>query len=60
MIENEIQYNVTKQHIENFEKSLTIEENKLVLQQAIVDGIKSQLEDLYQEARDYEQLRDDL
>lgn len=60
MIENEIQYNVTKQQTEKFEKSLAIEENRLVLQQAVVDGIKSQLEDLYQEARDYEQRRDNL
>jgi len=55
-----LRYNMTKQQIEKFEKSLKIEEKKLILQQAIVDGIKSQLEDLYQEALDYEQRRDDL
>lgn len=55
-----LKYNMTKQQIGKFEKSLAIEEKQLVLQQAVVDGIKSQLEDLYQEAQDYEQRRNDL
>lgn len=54
MIENDIQYRVTKEQIGKFETSLKIEEDKLVLQQALVAGIKSQLQDLYEEVSVYE------
>jgi len=55
-----LKYNMTMQQIKKFEESLKIEEDKLVLQQAVVDGIKSQLEDLHQEVLDYERSQKDL
>jgi valyl-tRNA synthetase len=60
MIENKVQYRVTKEQIRKFEISLKFEEDKLVLQQAVVAGIKSQLRDLYEEVSIYERenLRD--
>jgi len=55
-----LKYNMTMQQIKKFEESLKIEEDKLVLQQDVVDGIKSQLEDLHQEVLDYERSQKDL
>jgi len=54
MIENDTQYKVTKEQIKKFEKSLKVEEDRLILQQAVVAGIKSQLRDLYEEVNIYE------
>lgn len=63
MIKNERQYRITKAHAEKFEKALqemTRSPRRAehpVLRQAQISALKSQLEDLQRELKEYETLR---
>lgn len=61
MIKNEKQYRTTKARLKDFERSLELcKENKHpdpVIQKAMVDSIKSQMDDLKKEIREYEKLK---
>lgn len=63
MIANERQYRITKEWIERFEHDLAAIDGlashvEPAMDQLIRDGVKSQLEDLREQAREYEAIRD--
>ncbi len=61
MIKNEKQYRITKSKLKDFERSLKVfQESKHpdpIIQKAMKDAVKSQMEDLKKELRDYEKLK---
>ncbi len=61
MIKNEKQYKITKSRLKDFARSLKVsKEGKFpdpVIQKAMVEAIKSQMDDLKKEIREYERLK---
>lgn len=61
MIKNEKQYKITKSKLKDFEKSLKVcqkeEYPDQVIYKAMKDSLKSQMDDLKQEIREYEKLK---
>ena len=62
MIKNEKQYKITKSKLKDFERSLKVcREGKFsdpVIHKAMKNAIKSQMDDLKKEIREYEKLKD--
>jgi len=54
MIENNHQLQVTKERLADFTESLKIAENELLLAQANIDSLKSQIATFNQEIAEYE------